>query len=205
MRLVYFLVTVLLFFSLNADAQSSYGKLGQKSLMDGQFKEAVGYFQKAFQEDSTNVNTLYLLGYSYYHAADYRNAINAFDKLILRKPQETVAYYYRGKAKNLLATEITDLKSTEKEKLLTGSISDYTKGLSIAPADYKFYQNRGIAYRDYAYFKSQKLPKIYDKAKATSLVTASINDFQKVLDKDANRKDILTQLEKSKQLLSNIK
>ncbi|NEU08168.1 hypothetical protein GZH53_07580 [Flavihumibacter sp. R14] len=198
----------LLFFillSTIAIAQNSYQKMGQKALIDGDFKLAVTHLEKAIATDSNNVNTLYMLGYSYYHSSNYKKSVTTFNRLISLKPSENSAYYYRGKARNFMATEDKTLSNVEREKLLLAAIRDFSKAIELNPGDVKLYQNRAIAYRDYGVLKAQKIPKFYDKAKATSAFKSCISDFQKVLDFSPGRKDITTQLEDARIYLDNIK
>lgn len=186
-------------------AQTPFERLGQKAMMSGDFENAASYFEKAYSADDSNVNALYLMGYAYYHANNYQKSIESFDKLLALKPAEPIAYYYRGKAKTLLCTQIKDYKSPYKEKLLLGAIKDFSTGINLSPSDMKFYQNRGLAYQDYSLYKSQKINNIYNKGAAVSAATLSINDFEKVIADNVGRKDIQMQIEKSKQLLQDIK
>lgn len=150
------------------------------------------------------MNVLYLMGYSAYHANNYRKSISAFDKLISFKPDESIAYYYRGKAKMNLCQQIKDLNSSDKEPLLLGAIKDFTTGISLTPADMKFYQNRGLAYQEYGIYKSQKINGVYNKNAVISAANSSIADFKKVLNENSGRKDILNQIERSKQIIVDI-
>lgn len=197
--LLNFLIPAVLF------AQTPYERLGQKAMMSGEFGEAAGYFEKAFATDNSNMNALYLMGYAFYHANNYKKSVESFDKLISFKPDEPTAYYYRGKAKLLLNSQIKDYKSLEKEPLLLGAIKDFSTGIELNPSDMKFYQNRGLAYQEYSVFKSQKVSNIYNKNAATMAANASIADLKKVLSDNGTRKDISSQIEKSKQLLQDIK
>src|SRR5690606_11561900 len=142
--------------------QESFERLGQRSMMNGDFKNAAIYFEKAYSGDHTNINALYLMGYSSYHAANYRKSIKAFDRLIALKPAEAIAYYYRGKAKMNLCNQIHD-KLPEKITLIQGAIEDFSTGIDLSPYDMKFYQNRGLAYQEYSVYKSQKVHGVYDK------------------------------------------
>lgn len=182
-----------------------YERMGQKEMSGGNFTAAANYFEQAYVKDNSNMNALWLMGYSNYHATDYRKSIDAFNKLIAMKPTEIAAYYYRGKAKVLLAGTIKDYKSTERGKLLNSAIKDFTTALDFNPQDYKLYQNRGLAYQEYALYKSQKVAEIYNKTMALNAANASINDFQKVLEEGGFRRDIHAQIEKSKQLILDIK
>ncbi|WP_041537034.1 tetratricopeptide repeat protein [Pseudopedobacter saltans] len=185
-------------------AQEPFERLGQRSMMNGDFSSAANYFEKAYSADNSNMNVLYLMGYSAYHANNYRKSISAFDKLISFKPDESIAYYYRGKAKMNLCQQIKDLNSSDKEPLLLGAIKDFTTGISLTPADMKFYQNRGLAYQEYGIYKSQKINGVYNKNAVISAANSSIADFKKVLNENSGRKDILNQIERSKQIIVDI-
>lgn len=184
--------------------QSAFVKLGQKALMDGDFKSAVQHLEKACITDSSNSNALWMLGYSYYHCDSYEKSISAYTKLINIKPADASAYYYRARAKSHLGKE-KDISPENKEKHLLGAIIDLTKAMSIDINDIKFYQNRGIAYRDYALFKLNKSSRFYDKLRGTNSLKASIADLQKVLNGNPSRRDITLQLEMSMELLKQIR
>ncbi|MBU2045366.1 MAG: hypothetical protein KJ712_01390, partial [Bacteroidetes bacterium] len=62
-----------------------------------------------------------------------------------------------------------------------------------------------LAYQDYGIFKSQRIPDIYNKSVAVNAINSSIIDFQRVLDSNDGRRDISSQIDKSKQLLVDIK
>ena len=188
-----------------AKAQNTFERLGQKAMMSGQFITAASYFEKAYANDNSNMNALWLLGYSNYHANEYKKCIGAFDKLLAMKPTETAAYYYRGKAKVLLSESIKDFRSIEKDKLLLGAIKDFSTSLELDPLDMKVYQNRGLAYQEYGIYKSQKIAGVFNKIAAINALNLSISDFQKVLDENESRKDISSQIEKSKQILKDVK
>lgn len=201
-----FLGLLLIIFTANYSfAQTSYHKMGQKALIDGDFKSAVNHLEKALAADSTDINTLYMLGYSYYHAASYKAAVNTFNKVISIKPADNSAFYYRGKASNNLANETKGILNTDREKLLLSSIKDFTKAIELSPDDVKLFQNRAVAYRDYGVLKGQKIPNFYDKNKAVSSFRSCIADFEKVLSITPDRRDIITQLADAKAYLQNLK
>ncbi len=201
-------ITGFLFFILTANlafAQSSYHKMGQKALIDGDFKSAVSHLEKALATDSNDVNTLYMLGYSYYHATNYKDAVKTFNRVISIKPAENSAYYYRGKARNIMATETKGIANAEREKLLLSSIRDFSKAIELNADDVKLYQNRAIAYRDYGVLKGQKIPNFYDKNKAVGAFRSCIADFEKVLTLTPDRRDIVNQLASAKSYMQNLK
>lgn len=207
MKLFKSFLVIFLFAGTAAMAQSSsnsYQALGQKALLDGDFKLAVVQLEKALAEDSTNVNALYMLGYSYYHAENYKSSVAAFTKVISLRPSETSAYYYRAKARAYMANYTTNIANSEREKLLLACIRDFTKAIALNSEDVKFYQNRAVAYHDYGVLKAQKIPRLYDKTRALESLKASIADYQKVLELSPGRKDIQTQLEEAKSHLLNV-
>src|ERR1700743_300063 len=156
MRLSVILSLVLFTTLENASAQNAYVKLGQQALMNGDFKAAVSQLERACLIDSTNANALWMLGYSYYHSENYKKSIAAYTRELVLNPTDASAYYYRARAKSYLGKDNT-LSAADKEKFLLGAIFDFTKAIEINPdpSDIKFYQNRGIAYRDYGMFKLQ--------------------------------------------------
>jgi tetratricopeptide (TPR) repeat protein len=189
----------------NTYAQNSYFKLGQQALMDGDFKAAVAQLEKACLIDSTNANALWMLGYSYYHSENYKKSIAAYNKEIAINPTDANAYYYRARAKSYLGKD-NQLSPADKEKYLLGAIFDLTKAISIDPDDTKnkYYQIRGIAYREYGIFKIQTTGRFYDKNRGINSLRASVNDLEKVLTDNPGRADISAQIDLSKQKLDEV-
>jgi tetratricopeptide (TPR) repeat protein len=186
-------------------AQNAYIRLGQQSFMNGDLKSAIQQLEKGCLKDSSNVEAFWMLGYSYYHSDNYKKSIVAYSKVISLKPTDASAYYYRARAKAYMGKD-NQLPAAEKEKYLLGAIYDFTKAIEINtdPNDVKFYQNRGIAYRDYALFKLQPVSGRCDKGRCISALKASVNDFQKVLSIDPSRSDISTLLDFSKSKLADV-
>lgn len=182
-------------------AQSAYIKLGQQALLQGDFRSAVTQLEKACVVDSTNSNALWMLGYSYYHSENYKKSIATYTRLIEIKPADCSAYYYRALSKSYLARDV-QAQPQEREKNFLGAIVDLTKAISIEPSDSKFYQNRGIFYREYGMFKLQKNTKFYDRNRGIESLKASIADLDRVLNENPDRRDISVLLEQSKSLLA---
>jgi len=184
-------------------AQNAYVRLGEQALMDGNFKAAVQQLEKACFIDSTNANALWMLGYCYYHSDNYKKSIAAYTKAISIKPTDASAYYYRARAKSYLGKD-NQLSPAEKEKYLLGAIFDLTKAITVNPDpnDIKYYQNRGIAYRDYGVFKLQANSRFYDKNRGINSLKASIADFEKILNDNPGRADISSLIELSKEKLA---
>ena len=87
---------------------------------------------------------------------------------------------------------------------MLGAIFDLTKAISIDPNDTsnKYYQTRGIAYREYGVFKLQTGAHYNDKMRGVNSLKASINDLQKVLADNPGRTDISSLIDLSKQKLN---
>ncbi len=170
--------------------------------MDGDFKVAVAQLEKACLIDSTNSTALLMLGYSYYHSENYKKSIAAYSKEIAINPTDATAYYYRARAKGYLGKD-NQVSPADREKYLYGAIFDLTKAISIDPDDTKnkFYQVRGIAYREYGVFKLQAPGHLYDKVRGINSLKASINDLEKVLTDNPGRSDISALIDLSKQKL----
>lgn len=197
------IVSFLIMSSLEtARAQSAYVKMGQQALMDGDFRSAISHLEKACITDSTNANALWMLGYSYYHSDNYKKSIAAYTRVIAIKPADATAYYYRARAKSYLGRD-NQATPADKELYLLGAIKDLTTAISINgdPKDNKYYQNRGIAYREYGVFKLQNNSHFYDKARGINSLKASITDLEKVLADNPGRMDIATLIDQSKEKL----
>ncbi|MEN0056845.1 MAG: tetratricopeptide repeat protein [Mucilaginibacter sp.] len=185
-----------------ARAQSAYVKMGQQALMDGDFRSAISHLEKACITDSTNANALWMLGYSYYHSDNYKKSIAAYTRVIAIKPADATAYYYRARAKSYLGRD-NQATPADKELYLLGAIKDLTTAISINSdlKDNKYYQNRGIAYREYGVFKLQNNSHFYDKARGINSLKASINDLEKVLADNPGRMDISSLIDQSREKL----
>lgn len=194
-----------LLLSSSAVAQNNNQQMAQKAIMDGNFKQAIVHLEKALASDKGNINNLYMLGYSYYHAGNYAKSVATFDKLINLKPEETSAYYYRGKARNIIAMETLNLSMPEREKYLQASIRDFSKAIELASEDVKLYQNRGLAYKDYGTLMGQKTSVYFDKDVAVTAFRSSLTDFEKVLELSPGRRDISSQIQDVKQHLKSLK
>ena len=183
-----------------------YVRLGQKALIDGDFKAAAGHLQKALPAEANDPNVMYMLAYSQYQIGEYRKALDSFSKVIELRPDHESAYYYRGKASNILAVQ-TDKKisSTNREKMLNDAIVNYTKAIELNGEDVKYYQNRGIAYRDLGILRGTSGTANYDKEVAADAYNKSVIDFEQVLAMSPGKKDIQTEIKKAKVYRDNLK
>ncbi len=187
-----------------SSAQNAYVKLGQQALMEGDFKVAIQRLEKACVIDSTNADALWMLGYSYYHSANYKKSISTYTRVVTIKPTDATSYYYRARAKSYMAKD-NMLSAQERDKYLYGAIVDFTKAVTLEPTDTKYYQNRGIAYREYGVFKLDPTSKsTFDKARGINALKASIGDLEKVLNDNPTRADIASLLDISKEKLATV-
>ncbi|MGO1244341.1 MAG: tetratricopeptide repeat protein [Sphingobacterium sp.] len=200
----------LLTLSVQAQEQEQHSnpnvRLGQKALLDGDFKAAAAHLKKALPAEENDPDVYYLLGYSQFHNGAYTNAIETFKKVIALDPNHTSAYYYKAKASNNLAvTPGGKLGNSAKEQLLKKAIEDFSKAISITANDAKLYQNRAIAYRDLGILLGTSGTDNYDKTQATDAYNKAVSDYEKVLTFDASRKDIQTEVKKAKVYRDNLK
>src|SRR5690606_11024239 len=180
-------------------------RLGEKALLDSDFKTAAGYLKKALPAEADDPNVLYMLGYSEYHSGDFRGAVQSFQKVIELAPENATAYYYRAKANNTLAVR-AEIKSTNanRERMLGEATSDYTTAIELTPKDVKLYQNRAVAYRDLGILLGTAGMPNFDKAKAVEAYDKSIADFEEVLKISPGKKDIETEIKKAKVYRDNL-
>ena len=180
-------------------------RLGEKALLDSDFKTAAGYLKKALPAEAHDPNVLYMLGYSEYHSGDYRGAAQSFQKVIELAPENATAYYYRAKANNSLAVS-TEIKSTNanRERMLNEAIADYTKAIALTPTDVKLYQNREVAYRDLGILLGTDGTPNFNKGKASEAYDKSIADFEEVLKLTPGKKDIEIEIKKANVYRDNL-
>ncbi|RZK48380.1 MAG: hypothetical protein EOO99_10305 [Pedobacter sp.] len=186
---------ILIFASIQlsySQAPNNFEKMGIQAWMKGDFKGAVSLLEKAEATDANNPSVLKALGYSYFQVADYDKSITTYSKLINLKPNDYSAYYYRGKARLNLANSPKQNQAGLRESFYAASIKDFTKAIEInGEEDIQILQNRGIALKDYAIFKSYSIKKSAEKTACISMFNQSIADFQKVLVSQPLRKDII--------------
>ena len=196
-------VLALSIFALTAQAQQEEHKnvnvrLGQKALLDGDFKSAVTHLEKALPAESKDPNVLHLLGYSQFQSGLYTKAAQTFAQVVALNPKDANAYYYKAKANNTVAVESNSkLSAAQKSQLLQSAIEDYSKAIAISKNDSKLYQNRAVAYRDLGILRGEA-GVVFDKTAATAAYNNAIADYEKVLTYDAARKDIQTEVKKAK-------
>jgi tetratricopeptide (TPR) repeat protein len=189
-----------------AEHSNANVRMGQKALLDGDFKNAESYLTKALPQEGKDPDVLYMLGYSQFQNGDYKKSAETFGKVVALSPKNANALYFKAKANNNLAVQTKNKGSVaNKEQLLRVAIEDYSKAIAIAPTDSKFYQNRAIANRDLGILTGTAGTPNYNKAMATEAYNNAIKDYEKVLSFDASKKDIQTEIKKAKVYRDNLK
>jgi len=192
--------------ALTSFAQGNYERMGMQAFMKSDYKAAVGQLEKADVNDPSNANVLKMLGYSYFQCGDFENAIAAYSRLITLKPGDYSAYYYRGKARLNIANAPKESLNQMRESFYTSAIKDFSKAIEInGEEDTQILQNRGIAYKDYAIFKSYKIKKTPEKVACVAIFNSAIADFQKVLTVQPLRKDIIGLIDYVKAQVTSLK
>jgi tetratricopeptide (TPR) repeat protein len=192
--------------ALSTFAQGNYERLGMQAFMKSDYKAAVGQLEKADVSDPSNANVLKMLGYSYFQCGDFENAISAYSRLIVLKPSDYSAYYYRGKARLNIANAPKESLNQMRENFYASAIKDFTKAIEInGEEDTQILQNRGIAYKDYAIFKSYKIKKAQEKTACIAIFNNAISDFQKVLTMQPMRTDIIKLVDYVKAQITSLK
>ncbi len=202
--------SILLFFLIGSSivsyAQNNFEKMGMQAWMKGDFKGAIVQLEKVDAADPNYANILRTLGYCYFHVSDFENAISTYSRLIILKPTDYSAYYYRGKARLNIANAPKQALSQMRENFYTSAIKDFSKAIEInGDEDIQVLQNRGIAYKDYAIYKSYKIKKSTEKTACLAVFNSSIADFQKVLTVQPLRKDIIDLMEYVKAQVTSLK
>ncbi len=187
------LIVLFLSVAVNSFGQGGgYYNLGMQLMMKNDFKGAITHLEKAEAKSPDNANVARLLGYAYFQCKEYEKSITAYSKLISLKPTDNAAYYYRGKGRLNIANDPKESLNQMRDNFYQSAIKDFTKALEInGEEDVQLLQNRGIAYKDYAIFKSFKIKKSVDRATCNSLFNNAVSDFQKILVLQPQRKDII--------------
>jgi tetratricopeptide (TPR) repeat protein len=201
-----FLILFVISISTSSYAQNNFEKLGKQAWVNGDYKTAVAQLEKADNTDPNNASILKMLGYSYYQCGDFENSIAAYSRLIVLKPTDYSAYYYRGKARLNIANLPKESLNQMRDNFYVSSIKDFSKAIEInGEEDVQILQNRGIAYKDYAIFKSYKIKKTPEKVACVAIFNNSISDFQKILTVQPLRKDIISLVDYVKAQVASLK
>lgn len=199
------ILALIIFSSTGSFAQGNYER-SMQAMMKGDYKTAAAQLEKASAKTPDNANVLQMLGYSYFQNREYEKCIDTYSRLLVVKPNEVSAYYYRGIARLKIANDPKESLSTMRDNFYQASLKDFTKAIEInGEEDTQMFQNRGLAYKDYAIFKSFKAKKKDEKAACIALFNNSIADFQKVLTLQPLRKDIIDWVTYDKAQIATLK
>ncbi|TDQ06866.1 tetratricopeptide repeat protein [Pedobacter metabolipauper] len=201
------LILLLVISAINGMAQNNnYDKLGMQAWLKGDYKAAVTQLEKADTKDPNNAGVLKMLGYSYYQCGNFENAVSTYSRYITLKPSDYSAYYYRGKARLNVANDPKESLSQMRENFYLSALKDFTKAIEInGEEDAQLLQNRGLAYKDYAIYKSYKIKKTAEKTACIALFNNSVTDFQKILVMQPQRKDIISLVDYVKAQITSLK
>jgi len=198
-------LALIIFSSTGSFAQGNYER-SMQAMMKGDYKTAAAQLEKASAKTPDNANVLQMLGYSYFQNREYEKCIETYSRLLVVKPNEVSAYYYRGIARLKIANDPKESLNTMRDNFYQASLKDFTKAIEISgEEDTQMFQNRGLAYKDYAIFKSFKAKKKDEKAACVALFNNSIADFQKVLTLQPLRKDIIDWVTYDKAQIATLK
>lgn len=201
--LVLFLVV---YAQISFGQSGGYDKLGMQAMMKGDYKGAVAQLEKADSKSPNTPSILKMLGYSYFQCGNFESSIETYSRLITLKPADYSAYYYRGKARQNVANDPKESLNQMRENFYLSAIKDFSKAIEInGEEDTQLLQNRGLAYKDYAIYKSYKIKKKVDKEACIAIFNNSIADFQKVLVVQPLRKDIISLIDYVKAQISSLK
>lgn len=185
--------------------ENPYVKLGQKALLDGDYKTAVNHLKKALPADPENSMIMYTIGYSEFQLGNYKDATDYFSKVIEKTPDNSSAFYYRGKSRSNEAVMHEKMSDSQRANLLQASIEDFSKAIELDASDMKSFQNRGMAYRDLGNLLGTKTSKNHNKKAATDAYNNCIKDLKVVIAKNPNRKDLSLELKKATVYRDNLK
>ncbi|MBC7417744.1 MAG: tetratricopeptide repeat protein [Pedobacter sp.] len=197
-------VGLLVFYSGNTFAQSNFDRSVQ-AIVRADYKTAVAQLEKADVKDPDNAKILKMLGYSYFQNGNNEKSIATYTRLSVVQPNDVSAYYYRGKARLKIANDPKEAENSMRENFYTAAIADFTKAIELSEQDIQMYQNRGLAYKDYAIFRSFKSKKKGEKAACIAMFNSSIADFQKLLTMQPLRKDIIDWIAYDKEQIKSLR
>ncbi len=201
-----FLILFVVSLSSSAFAQGNYEKMGMQAFMKEDYKNAAVQLEKVDSNGPNYANVLKTLGYSYFQIGDFEKSISSYSNLISLKPNDYSAYYYRGKARLNIANTPKESLSQMRETFYLSAIKDFTKAIEInGEEDTQILQNRALAYKDYAIFKSYKIKKSTEKVACVAIFNNSIADFQKVLTMQPQKKDIVNWISYVKAQIASLK
>jgi tetratricopeptide (TPR) repeat protein len=140
------LTIVLLLAYLGTQAQSAGKQAYEKAIEfmnKGDLKQGFEYLDKSLAADPLYYDALYARGFYLFTQAAYEQAAADFDSLLVRYPQDTAAYRYRGLSRMYLKN------FAEAEK-------DLLTALSLDSTDYTAYSDLGYFYYQIMEYEAAK-------------------------------------------------
>lgn len=142
-----------------------------------EFAEALVYFDKVLQNDSTNYESLKYKALAFYKMKEYKNSIDLLNKCVELNPNDYELYFYRAKCKEELydiqgaLTDYTlalqnqdyteayaargDLRMKKED--YQAAILDYTKAVKLSNKNPEYLYKRAVAYH-----KQNQLSEAFD-------------------------------------------
>lgn len=119
--------------STTAHSAEDYVNLGIAAQNEGDYDQAIAYYDQAIQLDPTSATSFFDRATAYDGTGDDKKAVEDYTQAIRLKPDYEVAYYGRGTA-NLYLGKYDD------------AISDFDHSIKFKPINVRSYTNRCIAY-----------------------------------------------------------
>jgi tetratricopeptide (TPR) repeat protein len=107
-----------------------YNNIGVIFVRQRKYQEAINHLKPASDAAPRDTDTLFNLGYAYYLAKDYANAVATLKKEIEKRPSDGEGYYILSKAQAALGDQAGATESSNQaKKLLTAFAQWETKGI----------------------------------------------------------------------------
>lgn len=131
------LLSIICLLSLTVHSQDrktsiKYFNIGQEKFAAERYEEAILYFSKAIEADSSNFSAWIKRGFIKGVMNDFTGELNDYTTVIEKDPKHIWAYISRGSAKN-------------RRREYESAIADFNKALEINPREPEAYNNRGFA------------------------------------------------------------
>ena len=107
---------------------------GNQQFAGGNFEQARSAYAAAMKEDPLSLLPWYQRGVMELRLSNYQNAIDAFDEVLRRDPNQQDALHYRGQAINLQTEALNDLKNSVQKAPRTASAAPSTPTTPKPPA-----------------------------------------------------------------------
>ena len=129
----------ILFFLIGCSGKTDNFKLGEESLKDERYEDAINYFTKHIEENPKDYKSYKDRGRAFHRADLYDEAVADFTKAIELEPIEAEPYIDRGMT-------YSRLRKFKK------AFSDLDKSIELEPDNEHAYFTKALAYRDLGLF-----------------------------------------------------